>query len=281
MGLLLLFAGCDGGKEMADLGAISDSLRVTLPVVSGDIAATCQRQNRLVEELPAEERAAADKPQDCQAFQKIAARVAQDQGVLLEYLDAVGQLGSGGHAAFDAKLTANQAALSGYTGLPGTVVTASTAAQEVLGKLTDLTTGHYRRKQVAMIVRSADPAVQRLTSALRQVVATDYPVLLGSEGNLLANYYEGPMAARKGERLTLILVERQYDRDKDALGERRAAAAAYGEVMSSLAAMHGRLATAGNGAGKPAEEAAIRAALATVKNDAARLAADVAVVERR
>lgn len=274
MGLLLLFAGCDGGKEMADLGAISDSLRVTLPVVSGDIAATCERQNRLVEEIPIDERLATDKAQDCRPFQKLAERVAQDQGVLLAYLNAVGELASGGQAAFDAKLAANQTALSGYTGLPTTVVTASTAAQEVLGKLTDLTTRHYRRREVAAIVRSADPAVQRLTSALRQVVATDYPVLLGSEQNLLANFYEGPIAARKGERLTLILVERQYDMDKDALEERKATAAAYGEVMSTLAAMHGRLAAVGMGAGSRADEAAVKASLATVKNAAAQLAAD-------
>ena len=272
--VLLLLAGCDSGKEMADLPALSDGLEATLPVVSGDLGGTCERQNRLVAEIPPEERSPTDKPQDCRAFQAAAERVAHDQSVLLAYFSAVGKLLSGSHAAFDAKLATNGTALSGYTGLPGAVVTASTAAQAILGKLTDMATHHYRRKEVAAIVRSADPAVQQLTKALREVVTTDYPVLLRSEQNLLANAYEGPIAARKGERLTLILVQRQYDTDRDALHGRQAAATAYGAVMTTLAELHGRLTTMATGGGpKQAEAAAVRASLATLKSDATQMAA--------
>ena len=85
------------------------------------------------------------------------------------------------------------------------------------------------------------------------------------------------MAARKGERLTLILVQRQYDTDRDALRDRETAAMAYGTVMTSIAELHGRLAAVGTSGSRKAGETAVRTALATLKNDAAHLAA----VERR
>ena len=75
------------------------------------------------------------------------------------------------------------------------------------------------------------------------MVNTDYTILLENEQTSLANYYEGPMAARRGERLVLILVQRQYDSDTASLANRLALAHAYGKVMTSVAATHATLAT--------------------------------------
>lgn len=133
------------------------------------------------------------------------------------------------------------ASLSG--GVSTHVVKASTAAQEILSSLADLATEGYRAKYVTKLIETTDPAVQQLTAALRDVVTTDYTILLGNERISLADYYEGPMAAQKGERLTLILVQRQYDSDAATLGNRLALASAYGQVLTSVAATHARLAT--------------------------------------
>ena len=47
--------------------------------------------------------------------------------------------------------------------------------------------------------------------------------------------------AQKGERLALILVQRQYNSDAASLANRLALARAYGQVMTSVAATHATL----------------------------------------
>jgi hypothetical protein len=56
------------------------------------------------------------------------------------------------------------------------------------------------------------------------------------------NFYKGPMASpQPTERLTLILVQRQYAHDKADLEYRKDEIAAYGRVMDDIAALHTKL----------------------------------------
>ena len=67
-------------------------------------------------------------------------------------------------------------------------------------------------------------------------------MLLSNEEVSLDNFYQGPMAsAQPNERLTLILVQRQYAHDKSALQIRKEDIAAYGKVMDDIAALHAKL----------------------------------------
>ena len=124
-----------------------------------------------------------------------------------------------------------------------------------------------------MIV-TTDPAIQQLTAALNDLITKDYTILLGNEQTSLANYYELPMAGQKSQRLTLILVQRQYDSDSAVLAHRFASAHAYGEVMTNVAATHAHMAAeahSGVSMKKLAEE--LGPSVASLKDAVATLAA--------
>ena len=165
----------------------------------------------------------------------------KDQDVLIGYLEALARLTQNRPPAYRATIAGNVTTLSGYSGLSPHLVTASTSAQQILSSLADLTTQGHRTKHITKLIETADPAVQQLTAALRDVIVTDYTILLANEQVSLANYYEAPIAAQRGERLALILVQRQYDSDNAALANRLALAHAYGQVMTSVAATHSTL----------------------------------------
>ena len=243
MALAIFFAssGCANLQEVAELSKVADSMRSSLSVMSEDIAATCERRGKLLVDIPDEEKSPTDTPQDCVPFHAIADRVAADQNVLIAYLDALAKLANNRPPAYQATLAGNVTTLSGYSGVSPHVVAASTAAQKILGSLADVATSGYRAKHIAKLLETTDPAVQQLTAALKDVVTVDYPILLENERTSLANYYEAPMAAQKGERLALILVQRQYDSDSASLANRLALARAYGQVMTSVAATHSTL----------------------------------------
>ncbi len=242
LAIVFYSSGCARLEEVAELSKVTDSMRSSLPGVSEDIAATCERRGKLLIDIPDEEKLPTDKPQDCAPFHAVADRVAADQSVLIAYLDALARLANNQPPAYRATIAGNVTTLSGYAGVSTHVAAASTAAQKILGSLADLATAGYRAKHIAKLLETTDPAVQQLTAALKDVVTTDYPILLGNEQTSLANYYEAPMAARRGERLTLILVQRQYDSDTASLANRLVSAHAYGQVTTSVAAIHATLA---------------------------------------
>lgn len=84
--------------------------------------------------------------------------------------------------------------------------------------------------------------MQQLTTDLGKVVGQDYLGILENEKALLNTYYQSPIAAAgASQRLTLILVERQYEKDLAALRAREVAASDYKRTMDSLAKFHEKL----------------------------------------
>ena len=53
-------SGCSNPSEEADLSKVTDSMRSSLPVVSGDIAGTCERRGKLLANIPDEEKSPTD-----------------------------------------------------------------------------------------------------------------------------------------------------------------------------------------------------------------------------
>ena len=94
MALTIIFcsSGCANLEDVAELSKVADSMRSSLPVVSEDIVATCERRGKLLADIPDKEKAPMDKPQDCAPFHSIADHVAADQNVLIAYLDALARL---------------------------------------------------------------------------------------------------------------------------------------------------------------------------------------------
>jgi hypothetical protein len=250
IGLLVTVCGCVNLDDVAGFSKLAEHMRSTLPPVTADIPATCERQNTLIDDIPDTEKADIRKD-DCAALTALAAHITADQAVLIDYLEALAKLASNKPLSYSKTIDTNVLSIARYTGLSTQAATASTAAQNITKALADFATHAYRARQVNKLILSTDPAIQQLTAALKHVITVEYTQILDNEALGIDTFYQGPIFARKdkAERLTLILVQRQYETDKLALAKRQAAAKAYGKIMDDLASTHAKLAAA---AAKPA-----------------------------
>jgi hypothetical protein len=239
---LLSANGCVNPEDAAGLSKLSHEARISLPRVSNDVAGTCARQNTLFENTPPAERPPAEQAQDCKPYQEIADHLAKDENVLADYFDALGKLASNEPLSYDAAIEANVAATKLNSGLSANTASAGNDAQRILKSLADAATKGYREKQLGQLIQQDDAAIQSLTQALKKVITADYALLLSDEEVSLDSFYKGPMAAAQPtERLTLILVQRQYAHDKTALELRKEDIAAYSKVMDDIATLHAKL----------------------------------------
>jgi hypothetical protein len=239
---LLALNGCVNLDDAAGLSKLSDEARISLPRVSNDVGGTCARQNTLFENTPPTERPPAEQAQDCKPYQEIADHLDKDESVLAGYFDALGKLASNQPMSYDAAIAENVTYTGTNTSLSANTASAGNAAQSILKSLADAVTKGYREKQLAQLIQQNDPAIQSLTQALKKVITVDYALLLSNEELSLDTFYQGPMAsAQPTERLTLILVQRQYAHDKSAMQSRKDNIAAYGRIMDDISALHGKL----------------------------------------
>ena len=240
--LLLAVNGCVNLDDAEGVSKLSAEARVALPRVSNDVAGTCARQNTLFENTPAAERPPAAQAQDCKPYQEIADHLAKDENVLADYFEALGKLASNQPMGYDAVVEANVTATGANSSLSRNTAAAGNDAQKILKSLADAATNGYRKKQLGQLIQQSDPAIQSLTQALKKVITVNYALLLSNEELSLDNFYQGPMAsAKSNERLTLILVQRQYAHDKSGMQYRKDDVAAYGKVMDDISALHARL----------------------------------------
>jgi hypothetical protein len=234
--------GCVNLDDAAGLSRLSGEARISLPRVSNDVAGTCARQNVLFENTPRAERPPAAQAQDCKPYREIADHLAKDENVLADYFDALGKLASNEPMSYDATINENVTEIGANTALSANTATAGKDAQSILKSLADAATKGYREKKLGQLIQQNDPAIQSLTQALRKVVAVDYALLLSNEELSMDSFYQGPMAsAQPSERLTLILVQRQYAHDKSAMQSRKENIAAYGRIMDDISALHTKL----------------------------------------
>jgi hypothetical protein len=239
---LLALNGCVNLDDAAGLSKLSDEARISLPRVSNDVAGTCARQNTLFENTPPTERPPAAQAQDCKPYQQIADHLDKDESVLAGYFDALGKLASNQPMSYDAAIAANVTYTGTNTSLSANTASAGNAAQSILKSLADAVTKGYREKQLAQLIQQNDTAIQSLTQALKKVITVDYALLLSNEELSLDTFYQGPMAsAQPTERLTLILVQRQYAHDKSAMQSRKDNIAAYSQIMDDISALHSKL----------------------------------------
>ena len=240
--LVLAANGCVNLDDAAGLSKLSAEARISLPRVSNDVAGTCARQNALFENTPQAERPPTQQAQDCEPYQEIADHLAKDESVLADYFDALGKLASNKPMGYDVAIDANVTATRANTSLSTNTAAAGNDAHSILKSLADAATKGYRQKQLAQLIQQNDPAIQSLTQALNKVIAADYALLLSNEELSLDNFYKGPMAsAQPTERLTLILVQRQYAHDKAALQHRKDNIADYSKIMEDIAVLHAKL----------------------------------------
>src|ERR1051325_3709057 len=242
--LILFFVGCTNLDDVAQLTKLADSAQQTLPPVIADLAASCERQNHLVSDIPDNEKPPGMALQDCKEYQDVADHITKDQAVLIAYFDALGKLAANMPLSYSSNLPANAAAIGKLPNLSAHAVAIHTAAQNIGKILADAVTKSYRQKKVDALIQQTDGDIQELAGDLKKVVVEDYAGILSIESLTLDTYYKSPMEAAiaaRSERLALIVVQRQRDGDISALDSRNAAAMNYGQVMDKLAALHAKL----------------------------------------
>ena len=238
----LFFVGCVNLDDIVELTKLADNAQQTLPLVVADIPATCQRQNHMLGNIPAEEKPPTLQAQDCTPYKDLAAHIIKDQNVLITYFDSLGKLASNKPLSYSKNIDADIKTISQMSQLSKNEIGASTAAQQIAKVLADAITKSYREHKVNSIIEQTDGAVQELTADLKKVITEDYTGLLSNEGAVLDIYYKSPMAsAGKTERLGLLAAQRQYEEDTAALQARQAATADYAKVMDNLGALHAKL----------------------------------------
>jgi hypothetical protein len=235
--------GCVNQDDAAGLSKLSDEARLALPKVSNDIAGTCARQNTLFDNTPSAERPPTAKTLDCKPYQELATQLAKDQNILLDYFDALGKLASNKPLAYEAAIDTNAGTISANSAISTNAATAATDAQSLLKAIANAATRRYREKQLDQLLKENNSAVQSLTQSLKKVITSDYALMLSNEESTLDNFYQGPMAAARlpNDRLTLMLVQRQYAQDKTVIQSRKDAVASYGKLMDDLGALHAKL----------------------------------------
>jgi hypothetical protein len=245
-------SACLNLDDAAALTKTADAANQTLPVVVRDWPASCERINALTQDIPANERPAEMQPQDCAPYKSVSDHIVKDEAVLIAYFDALGKLASNTLFTFDKKVDTNVAAIGKLPGLAKQVEAATTAAEKLGKALADLATRDYRSRKVDSLIQEADDSIRELTTDLKDLVAKEYAIQLANEANVLDTFYQSPIRAATGgvrpapehsssERLSLILVQRQYSGEKGALVSRRTAAENYGKVMDSFASLHAKL----------------------------------------
>jgi len=243
---VIFLTGCVNLDDVAQLTKLADSAQQTLPEVIADLPKSCQRQNALLNDIPTAERPSSFQPQECKPYQDVADHLTKDQHVLIAYFDALGKLASNAPLSYDQHIDANVATIEKLPNLSKNTIAASSAAQKIAKVLTDGVTQSYRQHKVNSLIETTDDAVQELTSDLKKAILLDYAAgILSNENAVLDIYYKSPIAAAgRSDRLTLILVQRQYNNDTMALQLKESASVSYGTVMDNLASIHAKLKTA-------------------------------------
>jgi hypothetical protein len=187
--LFASLSGCVSPDDAAGLSKLSDQARISLPRVSNDIAGTCARQNTLLENTPASERPATLKALDCKPYQQLAAQIARDQNILLDYFDALGKLASNKPMTYDISIDTNATSISTNSTLSASAATAGKDAEGLMKALADAATRGYREKQLDQLLKDNDPAVQSLTRSLKKIITSDYSLMLANEESTLDNFF--------------------------------------------------------------------------------------------
>jgi len=233
---VLFICGCTDLDEVAKFSSLAQSAGSSLPALVGDFKGTCLRQNEL---------APKSKPnlqRDCAVYDKMTPNLQQAQSVLTDYLTALGKLASDSDPGYGKTLDA----LGGNfkdAGLAQDQVDATTAASGLAKKITNAALEGYRRKEITKLVSESNDDVQKLTTALSDIVSKDYATMLSNEGLGIEDYYRTALNNyTQNEPLSALLVKKQWDEEIIALQNRIDAATAYGKLMKDIATSNQKIA---------------------------------------
>lgn len=234
--LALLFSGCDRTDLVAvkNFAAVSQAATDQFPDLAADIYGSCVRSAEF-EADPVAQPAVAGR---CDRFQQLTPGLISANKVLEEYLFALGSL------AADQRLTYGPA----LNGLAGEIQATNTfkpaqinAISGILGFLLNAEAGRFRQQQVEAAIQATNADLKVLIPALKAIMGQDYARLLLIEEQTMDAYYLAKLRAGKQQPLLAALMQNQWQDDKTALTQKKAAAAAYVKILEEIQTGHQQL----------------------------------------
>lgn len=231
--LLCTLTSCIDLSQITTFSSTAKQAGTALPALVSDLKSSCERFNSYAPPGSA--------ARDCSQYDAQSKGISAVQSVLLNYMQALGQLSS------DKAVTFSQGTSDLATSLKnaGLDEAASKATTGLAGKLADAVTNGYRRKKLAQFVHSENGDVQILTTGLANIIGNDYKQVLDNEKTAMESYYKRALLNQDREPLTAVLVQHQWLQDESSLKAKMDAADAYAKIMKSIADGHQKLNNAG------------------------------------
>ena len=242
LGVILVASSCSSPVAVAEFAASAKTAVDQGPVVFADLPNSCERREadrRRDSEILVDTSPGATVPARCAIFVTESDALAKASGVLSDYFQVLNQIASfgtstlGTTASSDAQQLATQAGLKdggGISALAGILVQAATEG--------------YQRKRLSEHIKAANPAVQKVTTALAQVAADDYQngLLMSEEATLRERYGDFAEHTTGRNDPMVFLLRVRWQEDMSGLNQRRAAVATYISALEKVRQGHQQLA---------------------------------------
>ncbi len=234
--LALLFSGCDRADFVAvkNFAAVSQAATDQFPDIAADIYGSCVRSAQFEADPGAQPAVGAR----CDRFKQLTPGLISANKVLEEYLFSLGRL------AADQRVTYGPA----LNGLAGEIQATNTfkpaqinAISGILGFLLNAEAGRFRQQQVEAAIQATNANLKVLIPALKAIIGQDYARLLLIEEQTMDAYYRSKLRAGKQQPLLAALIQNQWQNDKTALTQKKAAAAAYVKILEEIQTGHQQL----------------------------------------
>jgi len=234
--LALLFSGCDRTDLVAvkNFAAVSQAATDQFPDMAADIYGSCVRSAEFEADQVAQPAVAAR----CDRFKQLTPSLISANKVLAEYLFALGRL------AADQRVTYGPA----LNGLASEIQATNTfkpaevnAISGILGFLSNAEAGRFRQQQVEAAIQATNSDLKVLIPALKAIIGQDYGRLLLIEEQTMNAYYRSKLRAGNKQPLLAALIQNQWQDDKTALAQKKAAVAAYVKILEEIQTGHQQL----------------------------------------
>lgn len=234
--LLFNLTSCIDLSQITTFSTTAKQADTALPALVNDLKGSCERYNSYVPKIKTEP---VPKTRDCSQYDELSKGLSNMQNVLLNYIQALGQLSS------DKAVTFSQGTSDLATNLKnaGLDEAASKATTGLAGKIADAVTNGYRRKKLAEFISAENTNVKVLTTALSDSIQKDYEQMLDNEKLAMESYYHDALTEKNAtlEPLAEVLVEHQRQQTENDLQAKKKAADAYAKIMASIAEGHQKL----------------------------------------
>ncbi|UCH82547.1 MAG: hypothetical protein JSW50_08655 [Candidatus Latescibacterota bacterium] len=240
--LLVGLSACVDTSAVRRFATVSSTASEQFEEIADDLPAACMRQHRylaLADSQITLEGVRSRAEESCSDYVTLARRLNGANQVLVSYLKALGKLAEDKLVVYDKRIEDVADALADNDMFDAEKIG---AVERLAATLSNAVAGEWRRKQLKQTVEEANPDVQILVAALRDVIDEDYTRLLDVEGEAAKHYYLGQIKEYgAGEPLTVPLVFEKWREADLAVRDKQGAAALSVKILDKIAKGHQKL----------------------------------------